>query len=58
MRGYGVAAAALNSAADSDERREIYDGLESGKRLRLLYVAPGAAAARRHAGACCEAGAA
>ena len=39
MRNYGVAAAALNSAADNDERRTVYDGLESGK-LRLLYVAP------------------
>ena len=39
MREYGVAAAALNSAADGAERRAVYEGLEKG-RLRLLYVAP------------------
>jgi ATP-dependent DNA helicase RecQ len=39
MREYGVAAAALNSAADGPERAAIYEGLERG-RLRLLYVSP------------------
>ncbi|MDE3176564.1 MAG: DNA helicase RecQ [Pseudomonadota bacterium] len=39
MRAYGVAAAALNSAADGAERASIYDAL-SARRLRLLYVAP------------------
>jgi ATP-dependent DNA helicase RecQ len=39
MREYGVAAAALNSAADGAERAAIYERLEQG-RLRLLYVAP------------------
>ena len=39
MRAYGVAAGALNSAADGAERAAIYEGLESGA-LRLLYVAP------------------
>jgi ATP-dependent DNA helicase RecQ len=39
MRNYGIEAAALNSAADANERRAIFEGLESGK-LRLLYVAP------------------
>jgi ATP-dependent DNA helicase RecQ len=39
MRNYGVAAAALNSAVDGEERRAIFGGLESGK-LKLLYVAP------------------
>jgi ATP-dependent DNA helicase RecQ len=39
MRAYGVAAAALNSAASPAERSAIYEGLES-RELRLLYVAP------------------
>jgi ATP-dependent DNA helicase RecQ len=39
LRAYGIAAAALNSAADSAERAAIHEGLESGE-LRLLYVAP------------------
>jgi ATP-dependent DNA helicase RecQ len=39
MREYGVAAAALNSAADAAQRAAIYEGLESGE-LKLLYVAP------------------
>ena len=39
MRAYGVAAAALNSAADGAERQSIYEAL-SARRLRLLYVAP------------------
>ena len=39
MRAYGVAAAALNSAADGAERAAIYEALDQ-RRLRLLYVAP------------------
>jgi ATP-dependent DNA helicase RecQ len=39
LRAYGVAAAALNSAADGPERAAIYEGLER-RSLRLLYVAP------------------
>jgi len=37
--GYGVAAAALNSANDPNENRSILDRLARGA-LRLLYVAP------------------
>jgi ATP-dependent DNA helicase RecQ len=39
LRGYGVAAAALNSANDAFENRTVRDALERGE-LRLLYVAP------------------
>ena len=39
LRGYGVAAAALNSANDPDENRAVLDGIARGE-LRLLYVAP------------------
>src|SRR5581483_9526343 len=37
--GYGVAAAALNSANDPAENRAILDRVRSGE-LRLVYVAP------------------
>jgi len=37
--GYGVAAAALNSANDSTENREILDRIARGE-MRLVYVAP------------------
>jgi len=39
LRGYGVAAAALNSANDADENRALVDAIARGE-LRLLYVAP------------------
>jgi ATP-dependent DNA helicase RecQ len=39
LRGYGVAAAALNSANDAFENRDVREDLERGE-LRLLYVAP------------------
>src|ERR1700689_4005080 len=39
LRGYGVAAAALNSANDPDESRAVLDRLARGE-LRLVYVAP------------------
>jgi len=39
LRGYGVAAAALNSANDAFENRAVREDLERGE-LRLLYVAP------------------
>jgi ATP-dependent DNA helicase RecQ len=39
LRGYGVAAAALNSANDALENRNVREALERGE-LRLLYVAP------------------
>src|ERR1700761_3149787 len=39
LRGYGVAAAALNSANDSSENRAILDSIARGE-MRLLYVAP------------------
>ena len=39
LRGYGVAAAALNSANDAFENRRVHDELSRGE-LRLLYVAP------------------
>jgi ATP-dependent DNA helicase RecQ len=39
LRGYGVAAAALNSANDAAENRSISDRIERGD-LRLLYIAP------------------
>jgi ATP-dependent DNA helicase RecQ len=39
LRGYGVAAAALNSANDPDENRSVLDRLARGE-LRLVYVAP------------------
>jgi ATP-dependent DNA helicase RecQ len=39
LRGYGVAAAALNSANDAVENRQVYEDLARGE-LRLLYVAP------------------
>jgi ATP-dependent DNA helicase RecQ len=39
LRGYGVAAAALNSANDALENRLVREDLERGE-LRLLYVAP------------------
>jgi len=39
LRGYGVAAAALNSANDADENRAVLDQIARGE-LRLVYVAP------------------
>src|SRR5271167_722427 len=39
LRGYGVAAAALNSANDPAENRSILDAIARGD-LRLVYVAP------------------
>jgi ATP-dependent DNA helicase RecQ len=39
LRGYGVAAVALNSANDPDENRAVLDSLVRGE-LRLVYVAP------------------
>ena len=39
LRGYDVAAAALNSANDAFENRNVREALERGE-LRLLYVAP------------------
>jgi ATP-dependent DNA helicase RecQ len=39
LRGYGIAAAALNSANDPDENRAVLDRLAHGE-LRLAYVAP------------------
>src|ERR1700692_4832076 len=39
LRGYGVAAAALNSANDPAENRKILDQIVRGE-LRLVYVAP------------------
>jgi ATP-dependent DNA helicase RecQ len=39
LRGYGVAAAALNSANDAGENRAVVDGITGGD-LRLVYVAP------------------
>src|SRR5579871_2007508 len=39
LNGYGVAAAALNSANDASDNRAILDRIRSGE-LRLLYVAP------------------
>ena len=39
LRGYGIAAAALNSANDPDENRAVLDRLARGE-LRLVYVAP------------------
>ena len=39
LRGYGIAAAALNSANDAAENRAILDRIARGE-LRLVYVAP------------------
>jgi ATP-dependent DNA helicase RecQ len=39
MQGFGIAAAALNSANQGWERREIAEQLDAGT-LRLLYIAP------------------
>src|SRR6202034_3800573 len=39
LRGYGVAAAALNSANDPDQNWSILDRIRRGA-LRLLYIAP------------------
>src|SRR5579863_2572357 len=39
LRGYGIAAAALNSANDAAENRAVLDGIARGE-LRLIYVAP------------------
>ncbi len=39
LRGYGIAAAALNSANDPTENRAVLDDITRGE-LRLLYVAP------------------
>src|SRR3984957_14707038 len=39
LRGYGVAAAALNSSNDAGENREVLDDIARGD-LRLVYVAP------------------
>jgi ATP-dependent DNA helicase RecQ len=39
LRGYGIAAAALNSANDSAENRAAIEGVTGGE-LRLIYVAP------------------
>jgi ATP-dependent DNA helicase RecQ len=39
LRGYGIAAAALNSANDADENRAVLDDIARGG-LRLVYIAP------------------
>jgi ATP-dependent DNA helicase RecQ len=39
LRGYGIAAAALNSSNDPTENRAVLDGIARGE-LRLVYVAP------------------
>jgi ATP-dependent DNA helicase RecQ len=39
LRGYGIAAAALNSANDAAGNRAVLDGITGGA-LRLLYIAP------------------
>jgi ATP-dependent DNA helicase RecQ len=39
LRGYGIAAAALNSANDADENRAVLDQIARGD-LRLVYIAP------------------
>jgi len=39
LRGYGIAAAALNSANDAAENWAIFDRIARGE-LRLLYIAP------------------
>ena len=39
LRGYGIAAAALNSANDANENRAVLDRLARGD-LRLVYIAP------------------
>src|ERR1700676_1674340 len=39
LRGYGVAAAALNSANDFDENRTVIERIQRGE-LRLVYIAP------------------
>ena len=39
LRGYGIAAAALNSANDPTENRAVLDRIARGE-LRLVYVAP------------------
>src|SRR5271170_4299598 len=39
LRGYGVAAASLNSANDAGENRSVLDRIARGD-LRLVYVAP------------------
>ena len=39
LRGYGVAAATLNSTNDAAENRAVLDSIRDGS-LRLLYVAP------------------
>jgi ATP-dependent DNA helicase RecQ len=39
LRGYGIAAAALNSANDPAENRAAIEGITGGE-LRLIYVAP------------------
>src|SRR5204862_2380362 len=39
LRGYGIAAAALNSANDPIENRQVLDGIARAQ-LRLVYVAP------------------
>ena len=39
LRGYGIAAAALNSANDPNENRAVLDRIARGE-IRLVYVAP------------------
>src|SRR3954469_14757454 len=39
LRGYGIAAASLNSANDFDENRQVFEQMARGE-LRLLYSAP------------------
>src|SRR6266576_2142001 len=39
LRGYGIAAASLNSANDPAENRDILEGI-SRAQVRLVYVAP------------------
>jgi ATP-dependent DNA helicase RecQ len=39
LRGYGIAAAALNSANDADENRAVLEAIARGD-MRLVYVAP------------------
>jgi len=39
LRGYGIAAAALNSANNADENRSVLEQIARGE-LRLVYIAP------------------
>ena len=48
LRGYGIAAAALNSSNDPAENRAVLDAVASGT-LRLRLYRAGASGASRHA---------